>query len=1240
MINAAFGSTNRFKVVKKLGQGGMGAVYECDDTETGARVALKTLVIGDPSTLLSFKEEFRQFQHIHHANLISLGELFEDEGLWYFTMELVEGDEFITYVRRSAIPESTRGSPTQPTILAADFGSPSRIVKGSNGVAVDYDALRPALRQLALGLQALHDHGKLHCDVKPSNALVTRDGRVVILDFGIAKDLARERQLNDNRSSGTPAYMAPEQAAGMPLTPTTDWYAVGVVLFEALTGRMPFEGQYVAVLEDKLKRPAPDPREFTPDTPEDLASLANELLATRPEDRPCGEEILRRLGHYEPPSSRRLVAAAVTSPTDTRQARFVGREQQLAQLEACFKTTQNERRAVAAYVQGESGVGKSALVRHFVDSITVLDPNVVVLSGACYEHEAVPYKAVDGIIDALSRYMSRLPHATAVSLLPKHAAALAQAFPVLHRVEAFTERPRSAIEIDPIERRTRVFGALRELFASMAEHAPLILHIDDLQWADADSLALLGDVLRAPSSPGLLLLATVRAQEGARELLLPTGPVALPGDGELIQVPRLTDAEARELVDALARRIGVGNHFDADSVAREAQGYPLFLHELVAYHSEDSDERTRPVALEDALWSRIQELEPPARHLLEVVALAPAALMQATATRAAGIEGRDAIKRIKQLKAAHLVRTTGGTRGTDRIEPYHSRTREAVRSKMPLDVQRGHHRRIAIVLESTGHFDPAELVLHWREAGDRERAVEYGYKAAARAEEALAFDRAASHYRMIDELAEFQPAERRPLLVRLGTALANAGRSLDAAEVFRKAASGAPADEARELATRAAELLLRGGYIDEGLADLRRVLAMVDLKYPESTHAAVASLVWSRARLALRGFGFRPVAERRVPVDALARIDACWAATIGLFVADQLRGADFGARHLVLALSAGEPFRVFRGLAFHAVAIAAAGGERSLGEAQELLDRAREIGRRLESRHADALFAMVEEGVAYLVGDFAKAMERGRVAIELLRSCRGVAWELACARQELNWSLAFAGRMRELADVAGPTLREALETNDQFAAMGIQSGLPNAMWLADDDPIRARREADQAIAVWSRSDAFLQHLLDLVAQVGIDLYEDNPRRACERVAGVRKRIEQAGLARVELNRILILDVAARATLAMARASRPEDRKPLLDAAKRDVALLEKERPLWGRALAAPKRACILRLENSPDASSAAAHAVDILRSANLDVYAAACAHIAEVNVPELAQYHAREQIVKPSRFANVFFPGW
>ena len=1240
-----FQGTSRFKIIQKLGEGGMGAVYECRDLEKGSIVALKTLLFADPATLLYFKDEFRQFQDIHHENLISLGELFEEDGLWFFTMELVHGDDFLTHARRGILQP---GSDTENTLPADQITQAKGMVKGVGGYSVNVDHLRDTLPQLARGLMALHEHGKIHCDVKPSNAMVTRDGRVVLLDFGVARDISRGDQLKQPGLGGTPAYMAPEQIAAMPISPASDWYAVGAMLFEVLTGRLPFEGNIMVLVENKLKNAPPDPRTFAPDVPTDLAELAMALLATVPEDRPTGDIVLRRLLGQDLPSpsigaEQQPKASGVnTIRVDTQSTPFVGRATEIALLDSCFARSQNEREAIAVYVQGESGVGKSAVVRRFTDRVRLEDAAAIVLTGACYEHETVPYKAVDGLVDSLSRYLERLPNEEIATLLPLHVATLAQAFPVLGRVEAIAESPRARTDVDPLERRSRVFAALRELLANMGKRAPLVLYIDDLQWADSDSLALLGDILRGPDSPRLLLLATVRVEAGQLDLQLPVGPIALPPGGTLINVPRLLPSEAQELVEALAFQVGTeGALIDAASVAGEAQGYPLFLHELVRYHAVHQDKGQRPIALEDALWARIQVLDEPSRKLLQVISLAPAAMMQATATRAAGIEGSDATKHIKRLKAAHFVRTTGGTRGTDLIEPYHGRTREAVRAKIPSDQKRLLHRRIAVVMETSNLHEPEDLAVHWREAGEAARAVEYAEKAAVRAEEALAFDRAAGHYRMVEELGVLEGSQRRDLLKRLGTALANAGRSQEAAGAFRTAIVGATPNEARELARLAAEHLLRSGHLDEGLLELRRVLETVGVSYPDTTGAAVGSLVLSRARLALRGLDFKPVETSSIKPETIARMDAIWAATTGLLVADQLRGVTFAYRHLLLALSSGDRFRIVRGLAIHAIATVVEGAKKR-DAASKIVALARRYAERETNPYANAVLDSTESGVAFLSGDFEQAIERGKVAVENFRSnCIGVAWELASARQNIFWSLAYTGRLQELSRVASSGLREALESGDQYAAFGIRSGLPNIAWLAQGDAVEARSQADQAVSAWSNEKAFLQHLMNLIAQVDVDLYEGKPARAVERISTVRKQVEGAGLSRVELNRIQLLDVAARADIALAATLSGSERERRLELARKDTALLEKERVPWGRALAAPKRAAIAKLTGSSDSEQLAKNALRVLEQAKLRLYAASVASLTGLSDDKGIETHfVREQVKDIPRFARVFFPGW
>ncbi|HTM23524.1 MAG TPA: serine/threonine-protein kinase, partial [Kofleriaceae bacterium] len=510
----SFLGTERFQLLARLGAGGMGVVYEALDRELDVRVALKALPDLHPDALLRFKNEFRALQDLHHPNLVHLGELFCEGHRWFFTMELVRGVDFLTWVRRlegrgraqSPAVSSGRQDITAPTVIMDSLGE----VRTAPPVAADGERLRFGLRQLAAGLEALHGAGKIHRDIKPSNILVTEDGRLVLLDFGLIADVDHGGSDGINDVVGTAHYMAPEQAAGAPLGPEADWYSVGVVLFEALTARKPFAGTAERVLELKQRVQPPRPRLLSTDVDVDLDQLCTGLLHIDPAERRRALDGLPQVCDWDP-------SEGLSQPGG--RIRFVGREPELAALTAA--AGDSRRHAVTLLIEGESGVGKSALMRRFLDRVAGM-PGAVALEGHCYEHESIPFKAVDGVIDALSQRLRALPAGEVQTLLPPGIAVAAQVFPVLTRVEAVARARQTAHGIlDPVELRRRLFAAVRGLFGRLAEARTLVVAIDDLQWADADSLALLAELMRPPDAPQLLLVATVRSDLAATR---PDGP--------------------------------------------------------------------------------------------------------------------------------------------------------------------------------------------------------------------------------------------------------------------------------------------------------------------------------------------------------------------------------------------------------------------------------------------------------------------------------------------------------------------------------------------------------------------------------------------------------------------------------------------------------------------------------------------------------------------------------------------
>ncbi|HEX4461949.1 MAG TPA: AAA family ATPase, partial [Polyangia bacterium] len=984
----------------------------------------------------------------------------------------------------------------------------------------------------------------------------------------------------------------------------------------------------VEVLMNKQRKEPARPRPSDASQPDlELENLCLDLLRFEPSERPTGPEILHRLGVQQ--SSHR------PSQSLTQTAPFVGRSNELNELSAAF--TRSRSRAVTVHVQGESGVGKSALVRRFAEVLKQEQPEVVILGGHCYERESVPYKAVDGLIDALSRYLVRLPKAEAASILPRQAALLTQVFPVLSRVEPFAEAPRLPEVRDPQELRSRLFGALRELLGRLADRRPLVLTIDDLQWADADSLSLLAEVMRPPDAPALLLVATVRDRSagGADSGPTSTSTSAIQSDRTRLQLQRMPSDEAQTLAQLLIARAVGRPTLDARAVAHEAGGHPLFIDELIRHSYSGAPPALH---LEDALWARIQQLETPARTVLELTALAGGRLVQKTAMQAASLDAGTFSRLVGMLRVAHLVRTTG-TRGSDFIEPYHDRVRAAVLSHLQAVQARAQHRRMALALEAAEHSDPEALLRHWREAGERARAAGYAALAAEKAVRALAFDRAAELYGECLTLGLTRDRDDRDLRVKRAHALVNAGRGAEAAVIYAEAAVDASSTDALDLRRRAAEQLLRSGHVDEGLDALRTVLGAVGMQLADTPARALSSLLWHRARIRLRGLKFKERTEGQLAADKLTKIDTCWSVATGLSMVDTIRSSDFQARHLLLALEAGEPYRIARALAIEGALVATA-GEKAAARVQALLTAATELARRIGHPHAIGMAEIASGVAAYQTGRWAEALARCEAADRLFREgCVGVAWEIVTAQLFRLNALFYLGELSTLQRDVVAAIQEVEERGDLYASTTLRIRALSFASLAGDDVDGARRRADAAMRQWTPQPRgfHAQHYYHMVALANADLYAGEGAAAWQRVNEQWRELTRSLFLRVQVVRVEAHCLRGRAALAAA-ALAPSEAKPLLHAAVESARQLEKEGVAWARGLALLLRAGIARQSGDETATSdALTEAARVFDGQRMRLFAWVARR--ELDPAAADAWMRMQQIGNPARQSALLAPG-
>ncbi|HSH21960.1 MAG TPA: protein kinase, partial [Candidatus Caenarcaniphilales bacterium] len=286
--------TNRYRLVELLGEGGMATIYRGQDAQLGREVAVKVLRAEygrDAAFVARFRQEAQAAASLNHPNVVNVHDFGMEAGDPYIVMELVEGGDLAQIIRE-------RGA-LEPTTAA-------RIAQ-----------------QMADALEAAHAQGIIHRDIKPTNVLITRGGRVKVADFGIARAFSEAQLTMPGTTLGSVHYFSPEQARGEVVTTASDIYSLGLVLFEMLTGRRAWTGDSPgAVAVARLAADAPTASSVRPEVPPALDAIVRAALRRVPAERPTGAEISTALGRFivDPSAPPMLGAAGVFEAGTARTA--------------------------------------------------------------------------------------------------------------------------------------------------------------------------------------------------------------------------------------------------------------------------------------------------------------------------------------------------------------------------------------------------------------------------------------------------------------------------------------------------------------------------------------------------------------------------------------------------------------------------------------------------------------------------------------------------------------------------------------------------------------------------------------------------------------------------------------------------------------------------------------------------------------------------------------------------------
>ncbi len=1197
-------AAGRFEVLERLGEGGMGIVYSAFDAQRRTKVALKTLHRLEAAGIYQLKSEFRMLAGVSHPNLVRLHELFADDQTWFFSMDLVEGqrfDEWFRKIRERAGAEPLEGD--EPAWVGP---------------------LRDALAQLVDAVLAIHRTGKLHRDLKPSNVMVDREGRLVVLDFGLAMvhdGGTRARQEVDTELSGTPAYMAPEQALGLGVTAASDWYALGVMLFEALTGRLPFRGTFNDILVAKQLQNAPPVTSLSPGAPADLSELCAKLLSTEPTERPASEVLTGEFG------ASRFSGMRMPSRPPQYHGDLVGREAELDKLDRAYEASVSSGKPVIALLKGESGIGKSTLVARFLDRLSETTP-AVVLRGRCYERETVPFRAFDAAVDDLSRFLKALRRSEARALLPREAWALVRLFPVLERVPALAGlAAREGAE--PHEIRRRGFVAFGELLSRVCERAPLVLYIDDLQWSDADSVALLMHLLRQADAPHLLFVASCR--DGVCPVLEPLYE-KLPNDIRI----SFREIDVEPLPVELALQVVGGDAPEA--VLREARGNPFLLRELARHARASGAPGTLARSLNEVLWQRCASLPESAQRLLHAIVLSASPVPLEVAVSAAGVQpsANDALEDLQ------LVRR--GVRETE-VECYHDKIREAVAHALSDSETRAMHRCLAEAWQATAQPDPEVLSTHFERGGDAQRAAALCIEAARRAASAFGFERAVALYSRALELGTFDGDTIHRLRVARADMLAQAGRSLEAAESCLNSIADASSSETAELTLRAGGFYLQCGRIEEAIPLVNRGLNPLGLSVAKTNAAAVASLMWERSLLRLRGY------EPRVaPPDP--RAAECFRATEVISAAlpslDPIRYPPLATRLLRLALDSGDPVLVARGMASEVlVGLMLALPEARLRKiATQAKKHCKESGDPIAQFWLDVNLAILE------LNDNPRAslehLDRAREMLTLHPSPA-----LSQIGVWLEWNrlqvLCLQGAFSDVAK-STPALLDDAWASDNRGVVPFLAGVPGAVArVAVEDLVGLRHDLDRSKDAWQKETFTWQDIMQTQGEVALCAYEGSMGRALAATQLLESKLSRSLARRAASVRGYVGYVSTWTSLARARElTSGTERSSLLERAAASLRFCDSKR--LAASWSAPLEAALEALGGNPEAAVRSLRSVltDAEACERLPVYAV-CAKRGlgallagdegALLVAEADDFLRQHGVVDPERFVGAVAPG-
>lgn len=848
-LNNLSGETIRgYQLADAIGSGGFGAVYRAYQPAVDREVAIKVILpefAQHPDFVARFEAEARTVAKLEHPHIVPLYDYWHDDQGAFLVMRYLKGGSL-----RERLDEDS---------------------------ALDPEEAVRIMKSICQALQAAHDQGVIHRDLKPENILLDERRDAYLTDFGIAKDLSAKSLTMAGAFTGSAGYLAPEQAKAERITPATDIYLLGVLLYEMLVGEHPFPDLTpLQLIQHHLNEPLPLASQRRPDLPPIWDELIQRATAKEPEARhpsvrAWAEDLRIALEAPRQIQGKELPAFMINS-TEIRRPTFVGREAELAWLDLHLEAALAGHGRVV-FVTGGPGRGKTALVSEFAHRAFQKHPNLIAASGSANAFSGLgdPYLPFRDILSMLTgeveakwasgqvsteqaRSLWKLTPTTVAALLDHgpelidvfvevdelaaRAAAASTLRSRLNSLRALRNRATRSVQ------QTQLFEQYTTVLRALAEDRPVLLFLDDLQWADGASIGLLFHLGRRLEGSSILLVGTYREEEvalgreGGRHPIEKVVAEMRQAFGDVrLALDESQERDGREFVDALldSEPNELRESFRA-ALFRQTGGHPLFAIELLRSMQERGDllkdEHGRwvegaslnwdqlPEKVEAVIQERIGRLEDELHELLSVASVEGDAFTAQVIAQVQQVQERQLLRQLSQeLERRHrLVREHGearvGARILSRYRFGHHLFQRYLYNELSAGERRLLHREVADALETlyNGQLDEitVQLAQHYLEAGDTAQALSHLVLAGQRARRLFANPEALGHFDRALDLSE-QPSD--DLLSERAAVLVDLYRGQEAVRDYEKLLATARSQGDRPAELKALLGLGRGQYI-------------------------------------------------------------------------------------------------------------------------------------------------------------------------------------------------------------------------------------------------------------------------------------------------------------------------------------------------------------------------------------------------------------------------------------------